>query len=153
DDLCPEPVNGGIALFEPAPPFREALHREMGGIALVLGRVDEAIEVSAVEADLADLRLRLFDELEIVVVTVFRPVRDHAREFDTWRARLRLRLRSERQRREERNQSGEKELSATHLWASRSLTGNASKCGRAGRLRQRFLYGTRVPAWEAESRL
>ena len=82
DDLDAALVDVAVALLEPAAALGQALNREMGGIAVELRRVRQAPEVPAVEADLADLGLGVFDEFQVIGVAVFRPVGDQAREFE-----------------------------------------------------------------------
>src|SRR5207249_4630484 len=69
----------------PVAALGQALHGKVGRIALVLRCVDEAVEMSAVEADLTEFGPRLLDELQVIGIGVLRPVRDHARKLDAWR--------------------------------------------------------------------
>lgn len=82
DDLRPEFVDGGVASFEPLAALGDALHREVRGVALVVWRVNEAVEVPAVEADLTHLGLRVADEVEVIGVAVLGPVRDEPGELE-----------------------------------------------------------------------
>jgi hypothetical protein len=71
-----------VQLLEPAAALVEALHREVRRIALVLRRVRQAPEVSAVETDLRDLGTGVVDEGQISRIAVRIPVRDHAPELE-----------------------------------------------------------------------
>jgi hypothetical protein len=81
DDFGAALVNLRIAFREPMAAFVESLHREVGWIALVLRCVSKAVEMAAVEADLADFGAGILDELQIVRVAILGPVSDHAREL------------------------------------------------------------------------
>ena len=78
-----------VEIRKPVAALVDAANGEVGGIALVLGRVGEAPEMAAVETDLHALWFRIIDKLEIARIAVIDPVRDHAAKLE---ARRRLRV-------------------------------------------------------------
>ena len=85
DDLDTAAMQLGVEILEPAAAFGPPLHGEVSGIALALGRVGEAPEMPAVEADLHDLGLGIIDERKVSRVGVLGPVGDQPRKFDARR--------------------------------------------------------------------
>src|SRR5262249_43660654 len=80
DNLYLSLVEFPVEVGKPLAALVEALDGEMGRVALAEWRVGEAVEVSAVEADLHQLGLCVVDKRQVIRSGILVPVGDHARE-------------------------------------------------------------------------